>query len=405
VSSRPRLLQIAGASKFGGDSVLILEISRAAQQAGFDVEILATHSVFQDFIRSEGLGLVDLDVIRREIRPIWDARGLARLTAYLRESSYSIVHTHTSKPGVVGRLAATRAGVPVIIHTVHGFGFHEESGAMARRVYANIEKAAAKWCDRIVTVSHFHRQVALNLGIAPAEKIMAIPNGVLTRRAQAQLPRAEIRARLGVQDEFVILSTGRLAEQKGLEYLLKAIPLVSSPGTPFKVLLAGDGPLSDQLRALAARLRVGARVEFLGFRNDIGDLLTAADLVVLPSLWEGLSISLLEAMAAGKPVITTAIGSNCEVTSDGRAAVLVPPKDPVSLARAIESLIADDVRRHELGRRAEQEQVRRYGMDRMLNSYLAEYESLLIRKTGSTAPGPGRQESTTDGSDQVSGGR
>ncbi|MGQ0849018.1 MAG: glycosyltransferase family 4 protein [Actinomycetota bacterium] len=382
--SRPKLLHIAGASKFGGDSVLILELGRAAREAGFDVDILATHSVFQDFIKAEGLGLIDLDVIRREIRPVWDMRGLARLTKFLQASSYSIVHTHTSKPGVMGRLAATRASVPVVIHTVHGFGFHEESGPLAQLAYSAIERRAARWCDRIVTVSHHHRQVALAKGIAPAEKIVAIPNGVVTGRAETSQSRAESRGRLGVQNHFVILSTGRLADQKGLEYLIRAVPLITSPAAPLKVLLAGDGPLRTDLEALTSRLGLTDLIEFLGFRNDIGDLLAASDLVALPSLWEGLSISLLEAMAAGKPVVTTAIGSNCEVTGDGRAAVLVPPKDPVSLARGLQSLIDDEMRRYELGRRAQLEQERRYGMDRMIDAYLDEYVSLLTRKSPET---------------------
>ena len=383
-AGRPKLLHIAGSSLFGGDSVLILEMGRAAQQAGFDVDVLATHSVFQDFIKAEGLGLVDLDVIRREIRPLWDLRGLLQLTRFLRKSSYSVVHTHTSKPGVIGRLAATRAGVPVIVHTVHGFGFHEETGKLARKAYSVIERAAAKWCDRIVTVSEFHRDVALGLGIADPEKILAIPNGVHPARAQSRLSRGEIRSQLGVDDDFVILSTGRLAEQKGLEYLIRALPLLSGTARSLQVLLAGDGPLRSELEALAASLGVEDRVQFLGFRDDIGDLLSAADLVALPSLWEGMSISLLEAMAAGKAVVTTTIGSNREVTRDGHAAMLVPPKDPASLAHAIDALMADDVRRRELGTRAGRTQIEHYGMDRMLDAYLDEYARLMNRSGDST---------------------
>ena len=124
-------------------------------------------------------------------------------------------------------------------------------------------------------------------------------------------------------------------------------------------------------------------VRFLGFRSDVGDLLSAADLVVLPSLWEGLSISLLEAMAAGRPVVTTDIGSNREVTRDGAVASLVPPKDPGALARAIRRLVTDPARRDELGRLARDEQRSRYTMERMLGSYLEEYEGLLGRSPAS----------------------
>jgi glycosyltransferase involved in cell wall biosynthesis len=376
--SRGRILHILGDSKFGGDSVLVLALGRAAQQHGFEVDVLATHSVFQDMIQREGLGLVDLDVIRRPIRPVWDIRGLFRLTDYLRKSQYLLVHTHTSKAGIVGRLAARRARVPVIIHTVHGFSFHEESGWLPTLVYGGIERLAARWCDRIVTVSEFHRSWALKIG-APS-KIIDIPNGLPPERTHPVRTRNEVREQLGVSDDVVVLSTGRLAEQKGLEYLIRAVPLLGDALPSVVVLLAGEGPLRLHLEALASRLGIEKQVRFLGFRSDIADLLAACDLVVLPSLWEGLSVSLLEAMAAGKPTITTSIGSNVEVTNNGDVALLVPPKDPAALADALQTLASDARLRADLGHRAKQRQNEHYTLTRMSDAYLAEYERLLGQK-------------------------
>lgn len=376
---RPALLQVVGPSKFGGDSVLVLEMARAAEQNGFRVDILASDPRFRELIREQGFGLVDLDVLKREIRPVADTSALLRLTHFLRQSRYDIVHTHTSKPGVIGRLAATRAGVPGILHTVHLFGFHEESGPLATGVYSRIERAAAHWCDRIVTVSEYHRDWALRLGIGTPEQLVAIPNGVPASRAYGVRARADVRAELGLTDEVAVVSTGRLAEQKGLEHLLRAVSLLGADRARVRVLLAGDGPLLEPLTHLAADLGVLDTVRFLGFRSDIGDLLSAADIVVLPSLWEGLSVSLLEAMAAGRAVVTTSIGSNREVTRDGAVVSLVPPKDPAALATAVRELVDDPARREELGRLARQEQRSRYTMSRMLTSYLEEYERLLRR--------------------------
>ncbi len=365
--------------------MLVLEMARNARDRGFEVDILATDPHFQDLIRAAGIGLVDLDVIRREIRPLWDLRGLRRLTRFLRASSYEIVHTHTSKPGVVGRLAATRAGVPVVVHTVHGFGFHEETGVLETAVYTMLERIAARWCDRIVTVSDFHRQWALRAGIGTPEQIVAIPNGVPAERAQPLRARADVRQELGIGDRLMILSTGRLAEQKGLEYLIRAAALLRERRSDVSIVLAGDGPLMDALERLIHELGVGDLVRILGFRADVCDLLDAADLVVLPSLWEGLSISLLEAMAAGKPVITTTIGSNREVTNDGEAAVLVPPKSPRGLADAIVALADDPARRHELAHVAREVQARRYTIGRMLDSYVEQYDLLIRRKRAAVA--------------------
>jgi glycosyltransferase involved in cell wall biosynthesis len=383
-----------GGSKFGGDSVLVLEMARDARERGFEVDILATDPHFQDLIRAAGIGLVDLDVIRREIRPLWDTRGLRRLTRFLRESSYTIVHTHTSKPGVIGRLAATRAGVPVVVHTVHGFGFHEETGVVETAAYRTIERTAARWCDRIVTVSEFHRQWALRAGIGTPEQIVAIPNGVPSERAQASRARSEVRCELGLTERLMILSTGRLAEQKGLEYLIRAAPLLRRTRPDARILLAGDGPLKAELTRLVNRLGVGDLVRVLGFRADVADLLDAADLVVLPSLWEGLSISLLEAMAAGKPVITTTIGSNREVTNDGEAALLVPPKNAHAIAEAILALADDPLRRSELARAGREVQAQQYTIGRMLDAYADQYELLLRRKRVPVTAAVRAQEAT-----------
>ncbi|HET9461124.1 MAG TPA: glycosyltransferase family 4 protein [Gaiellaceae bacterium] len=355
----------------------MLELGRAAQERGFDVDVLATDPHFQEMIRSEGLGLVDLDVIRREIRPLWDLRGLLRLRRFLARSPYAIVHTHTTKPGIVGTLAARRAGVPAVMHTVHLFPFHEETGRLVTGAYVAIERLAARWCDRIVTVSESQRDWALRTGIGRPGQVVAIPNGVPADRAKPRRSREDVRAALGLRDhELMILSTGRLAEQKGLEYLIRAAALLRNDLQDARILLAGDGPLRDKLAKLVSSLELDDRVVLLGRRSDVGDLLVASDLVVLPSLWEGLSISLLEAMAAGRPVITTSIASNREVTNDGEAAVLVPPKDVVSLAAAIRSLAADPTRQQELAKRGQEVQRERYGLQRMLDVYMAEYERL-----------------------------
>ncbi len=391
---RPKLLLIKGSAPFGGDCVLMLELGRAAQEQGYDVDILATDPHFQEMIRSQGMGLVDLDVIRRSIRPLWDLRGLARLTRFLARSPYTIVHTHTTKPGIVGTLAARRAGTPAVMHTVHLFPFHEETGRVVTAAYVAAERLAARWCDRIVTVSEHQRDWALRVGVGRPDQLVSIPNGVPIDRAKPRRSRADIRAELGLGDAFVILSTGRLAEQKGYEYLIRAAALLRDDQPAPQIVLAGGGPLRAKLEALVSSLDLEERVTLIGHRSDVGDLLAASDLVVLPSLWEGLSISLLEAMAAGKPVVTTAIGSNREVTNDGEAAVLVPPKDAASLAAAIRSLAADEQHRQELGRIGQLVQRERYSLQRMLDAYMSEYDGLLRRQSVRASARPVHVEGT-----------
>ncbi len=375
-----RLLHITGDSRFGGAGRIILGLGRMARAEGWQVDVLTTDPVFQSAAAQQDLRVVDLDVIRREIRPLWDLAGLSRLLRFLQRERYGIVHTHTSKAGFVGRLAARLAGVPVIVHTAHGFAFHEHSRRAVQRFFSTLERAASHWCDRIVSVSEFHRNWAVELGICDTSKIIAIPNGIgyLPKPAMASL---ELRRQLGVRpDDLLILSMARLAPDKGIEFLIEAAAILSRFGRRFLVAIAGAGPKRAAFEQVSRNLGVADRVVFLGFREEISDLLAAADLVVLPSLREGLSIALLEAMAAAKPVIATSIGSHREIASQGDVALLVPPADPIALSEAILRAARDPILMARLGTRARALFERRYTEERMLNAYKALYFDLLKQK-------------------------
>jgi glycosyltransferase involved in cell wall biosynthesis len=374
-----KIIHIVGDSKFGGGSIIVLRLAQMARQNGWSVDVLTTDPTFGKVLEDAGIGVVNLDVIRRDIMPLRDLIGLFRLYGFLRKNSYGLVHTHTSKAGIVGRLAARIARCGAVVHTVHGFAFHEESSALALRCYAFLERIAAHFCDSIVTVSEFHRQWALKLGIGDMTKMTAIPNGMPEDRVHpdddAPLDKRSLTPAPGI---YTIIATGRLARQKGLEYLIRAIPRLSERlSFPFRIVLAGDGPLRSELERMSLDLGVADKVKFLGFCHDIGNLLAASDVVVLPSLWEGLSISLIEAMAAGKPIVTTTIGSNREVTRDGEAAVLVAPKDVTALADAIVILANDKARAGRIAARARDIYLSSYTEERMVEGYRMLYLRLM----------------------------
>jgi glycosyltransferase involved in cell wall biosynthesis len=377
-----KVLHVVGDSRFGGAGWIILRLCQIAKDEGWQVDVLTTDPPFQQAVLRQGLGVVNLDVIRRAIRPLWDLWGLIRLYRFFRRQRYSIVHTHTSKAGFVGRLAGYLAGVPIIVHTAHGFAFHELSPLSTRFLYATLERLASRWSNRIVSVSEFHRRWALELGMCKPHQIVAIPNGVATAERNSEIASEDLRCMLGVhKGDLLILSVSRLAADKGLEYLIEAAATLPRIRHGIRIAIAGDGPIRSRLEQLAFKKGVADRVLFLGFRRDIGDLLAACDLVVLPSLREGFSIALLEAMAAGKPIIATAIGSQRELVSQADMACLVPPADAKTLCEAILRLIGDPHLMSQLGMTARALFERCYTEDRMLSAYRQLYLELLQSTT------------------------
>ena len=382
-----KVLHVVGDSRYGGAGRIITGLACMAGAEGWEVEVLTTDPIFQQEVRKLGLGLLNLDVIRRNIRPAWDLSGLIRLSRVLKREAYDIVHTHTSKGGFVGRLAASLANVPVIVHTLHGFAFHEQSPRTTRFFCAALERIAAAHCDRIVSVSDFHRQWAVDLRVCEESKIVAIRNGICDPPCRPAA-RTDLRRQLELHDnDVMLLNTARLAPGKGLEYLIEAAALL--PTTPsFRFFIAGDGPHKDCLVKLTSRFGVTDRIRFLGYRDDISDLLAAADIVVLPSLREGLSIALLEAMSSNKPIIASRIGSHVEVVAASQAAELVPPADAKALRNAILSVSCDRELMAAMGARARMAFESHYTERRMLEAYRQLYWGLLERKCGRARPKP-----------------
>jgi glycosyltransferase involved in cell wall biosynthesis len=366
-----RILQILGDSKCGGAVHSTLDTIQLCAALGVPSEVLATDVETSAFFESKGVIVKRVRCICRDINIVKDVVGLVRLYWYLRKERYMLVHTHTSKAGVIGRIAARLAGVPIVVHTVHGFAFHEATPKLKLLAMAAIETIAAAFCDQVIFVSNFHAAWARRLGICDGSKSTVILNGANAERARAKRLRAEVRSDLGVgEEEIILFSAGRLASEKGIEYLLGCLKLLPERiRERVRVILAGDGPLRVTLEHLAVELGVRERVTFLGFRNDIGDLLGAADLVVFPTEREGLSIALLEAMSSGKVIVTTTIGSNIEVTRDGECAVLIPPRDSAALAAAISEVVESPDGFSSRGTAARQAYTEMYTQERMRNDY------------------------------------
>lgn len=374
-----RICHIIGDSAFGGGSRIVLALARDALRRGHEVHAVATAPLFCDHLRRLGVQVHEVDCIWRPVRPARDLAGLLRLRSFLVEQGFDLVHTHTSKAGFVGRLAAKTAGVPCVVHTVHGFAFHEATPAPVRTFHLILERTAAAFSDRVVTVSRFHRAWARGLGMASDDVLLAIPNGIPDPERPDPAAVAAFRAECGVaSDGTLILSLGRLAPGKGLEHLVEAAALLAAQGRRgVRVVLAGNGEMEPELRRRIAAAGLEGNVILTGFRDDVGVCLGAADIVALPSEREGLSIALLEAMAAERAVVASRIGSNVEVAAG--LADFVDYGDAPGLAAALAALIDEPERRAAMAARARARFVSDYREERMLDAYAQLYARLLSR--------------------------
>ncbi|MBI5870570.1 MAG: glycosyltransferase family 4 protein [Actinobacteria bacterium] len=381
MTSGLKTLQVIGGSEFGGAAWIILSYIQILQEHGLEISVITSNEDVAGIYREAGCAIIPVHELRREINPVRDGLALRKLKKICREQDFDIVHTHTSKGGFIGRAAARSAKVPIVIHTAHGFAFHELSRPASIRTYSILERRAAGWCDRITTVSDFHRDWALRLGIADEEKIVTVHNGISSSRLESSQDRAMVRASLGVEaSESLLAVIGRLAAQKGLEDMLDAMPAILAAQPATRLLIVGKGPISALLESRCRQLGVEKKVIFTGFRSDIGELLNACDIVVSPTLREGLSVSILEAMAMGKPIIATGISSNRELVIDGETGLLVPAADTSSIARAVITLITDREKALRFGRQARERFDQRFSEEIMQQRLWTVYEGLIRDK-------------------------
>ena len=363
----------------GGAERLLVDIARNLPRDRYQSMVccIQDRGPLADELEAAGLRIIELRRMRTK-RFDWGAVG--ELTALLRKERIALVHAHLYHANLYGRLAALRARVPAIA-TVH----NTYTRTKWHRRLLNRWLAAAG--ARVIAVSDdIRRDVARYDGV-PEKRITMLQNGIDVSRATSALSREEARRRLGLADDrFVLGCLARLEEQKGHRYLLEAL---SKTAANVHVLIAGEGRLRGALEAQAKRLGVAGRVSFLGTRRDVADILAALDAYVMPSLWEGLSLSLLEAMAARLPVIATDVGGVSQVAADGAWCLRVPPADAPALAAAIERLAAESPeRRAGLGEQARRRVEDAFSLEAMLRRLTRLYDEVL--EVGSPYGGGGR---------------
>lgn len=307
-------------------------------------------SLFQD-ARDRGEVPRVLPNLVREIDPWRDLVVTVQLTRLLRRERFDIVHTHSSKAGIVGRVAARLAGVPNIVHTVHGWGFHEHMNPALRTTYVVLEKLMRPWTRPLVSVSNRTTSVGLSAGIGKPGDYRLIRSGIpLTRFGPDPERGAAVRAQLGIDPgDVVVGSVGRLSMQKNpMDFVRVAAGLLGRHENACFVYV-GDGPLREAVEAEAARLGIAGRVRLLGLRHDVPDLLRAMDVFILTSLWEGLPRVVLQALATGLPVVAYDTAGIVEAVTEGGNGHMVEPGDVDRMVEILDSLVSDSALRSRMG--------------------------------------------------------
>ena len=300
-----------------------------------------------------GIEVLTLRHMRPEIAPQHDVAGIRELRSLFEVGRFDVVHTHSAKAGMLGRIAAHQAGVPVVVHSFHGFPFHSFQSPMRRAAYITLERRLGRITDRFVAVSSMVGAEAVRLGIAPSERVRVIPVSIADRSVRRDAAsRQEARQRLGIaMSSPLIGNVGRVDHQKApLDFLA----VLRRLGDSVHGVWIGDGPLRREVEARCQRMGLNGRMHFVGERDDVQLLLPALDIFVMTSLYEGLPCAVVEAMQCGLPVVATAVNGVPEVIVTGETGLLVPAARPAACASAVRHLLehpGEALRMAENGRR------------------------------------------------------
>ncbi len=329
---------------------LLRPLGAGLRGAGYDVAFCCSPGEGLDLLREEGFGAKAIP-ISRNYNVVHHARSFAALLRHLRRERFDIVHAHTPVAGLIGRAAAKIAGVRCIVYTAHGFYFHDGMSPRTHAFFAGLERAAAAITDVVFVQSEEDREEAARLGIAPAEKLVHIGNGVDPAKFGADVhgaaaARFREERTLGVGP--VIGFVGRTVREKGAIEFVRAAAIVRAAVPGAKFVMVGEPLRSDrdscwdEIMRLRDELGLANDLVLTGYRKDVPALLASFDLFALPSYREGMPRALLEAMATGLPVVATAIRGCREEVVNGKTGILVPPRDHEALAAAVQGILLSD---------------------------------------------------------------
>ena len=364
------IMYIIDSLKVGGAEMLLLAMVRQFA-ADHDVTVVYfTPGPLEEDMRSLGV-----PIHRISTMGIKDPRVIPRLVAMMREQKPDVVHTHLSKSDVAGLMAAAMAGVPVRISSIHNVDPWRQ-----KKWLSEIMKQWTKTSHHMIAVSEGVRDYVLEYSDYPAEKITTVANGIdLDRFDPATVPPID-KTQFGIpEDALTVCMVARLEESKGHHILIDAASKVIADLPDAYVMIVGDGHLREGLEAQRDRMGLDDNVIFTGIQRDIPGVMRAVDVITFSSLWEGLPVALLEAMAMANPVVSTAVGGIPNVITDGEDGLLVPKDNAAALAKGLLKVLKDSALRDTLGTNARRTIEAQYSAAAMHQQILDLYENILAQ--------------------------
>jgi glycosyltransferase involved in cell wall biosynthesis len=381
-----RVLRIFSRLNIGGPSLHVILLSAGLRPLGYETRLVVGRESPREgnmlaLAAEKSVTCEAMAGLGREIAPLQDLRALVGLHRLMRAWRPAIVHTHTAKAGVLGRLAARSAGVPTVVHTYHGHVLRGYFSPAQTALFRWLETRLAAAADALVAVSDAVKEDLVGLGIAPAERIRVIPLGLELEHLAAALPRGVLRGEAGIPEGVPLVGmVGRLVPIKDVPTFLRAARIVRETRPEARFALVGDGEERPALESLCRELDLDGKVTFFGWRRDLAAVYGDLDVVVNASRNEGTPVALIEALAAAKPVVATRVGGTPDLLGEGERGRLVPPAEPLALARAVLETLEESEAARRRAQAGREHVLARHSSDRLVRDVDALYRELRATK-------------------------
>jgi glycosyltransferase involved in cell wall biosynthesis len=395
----PRVLRILNRLAVGGP---VLNATYLTKYLAPEFETLLVvgekedHEKSAEFLTDQlGIGFTTVKGMGRSISPTGDFAAYQQMKKLIKEFKPDIVHTHAAKPGAIGRLAASAMKVPVIVHTFHGHVFHSYFNSVKTNFFINTERYLARKSDAIVTISNQQKkELVEDFRIAPADKFHLVRLGLDLDKFQRdqEEKRAKFRQEFGLaHDEVAIGIIGRLVPIKNHYLFLKSVAhVLKHSNKKIKAFIIGDGETRKDLENVATQAGIQFTTEndaahphslvFTSWRRDVDYINAGLDIATLTSFNEGTPVSLIEAQAANKPIVSTRVGGIQDIVREGETALLADVQDAETFSDHLLKLVEDDELRYRLGNNSRQYVMERFSYQRLMNDMSALYHQLLQKK-------------------------